>query len=85
MDPNNYDEVVQDKDATLWQKVMNIEIESMYSNQVWSLVDPPAAYGFYPNCWISKSPDLIGVHRLHFSIHCFFCQSVASLSWMASL
>ena len=36
-DPSNYNEVVQDKDATLWQGVMKTEIESMYSNQVWLL------------------------------------------------
>ena len=31
-DPRNYNEAVQDKDATLWQKAMNTEMESMYSN-----------------------------------------------------
>ena len=40
MDPYNYNKANQDTDATLWQKIMNTEIESMYSNQVWSLVDP---------------------------------------------
>ena len=39
-DPYNYNEAVQDKDATLWQRAMNAEIESMYSNQVWTLVNP---------------------------------------------
>ena len=38
-DPENHNEAVQDKDATLWQKAMNAEMESMYSNQVWTLVD----------------------------------------------
>ena len=33
-DPENYNEAVQDKDATLWQRAMNTEMESMYSNQV---------------------------------------------------
>ena len=33
-DPCNYDEAVQDKDATLWQRAMKTEMESMYSNQV---------------------------------------------------
>ena len=32
--PCNYNEVIQDKDATLWQKAMKIEMEFMYSNQV---------------------------------------------------
>ena len=40
-DPSNYNEVVQDKDATLWQSAMKTDLESMYSNQVWFLVDPP--------------------------------------------
>ena len=39
-DPRNYNEAVQDKDATLWQAAINTEMESMYSNQVWTLVDP---------------------------------------------
>ena len=41
MNPCNYNEAIQDKDATLWQKVMNTKMESMYSNQVQSLVYPP--------------------------------------------
>ena len=53
-DPCNYNEVVQDKDATLWQRAMNTEMECMYSNQVWTLVDP--AVGVKPiGCkWIYK-------------------------------
>ena len=39
--PYNYNEAIQDKDATLWQKAMNTEMESIYSNQVRSLVDLP--------------------------------------------
>ena len=38
-DPENYNEVVQDKDVTFWQRAMNTEMKSMYSNQVWTLVD----------------------------------------------
>ena len=33
-DPSNYNEAVQNKDATLWQSAMKTELESMYSNQV---------------------------------------------------
>ena len=40
-DPSNYNEAVQDKDATLWQGAMKTELESMYSNQVRLLADPP--------------------------------------------
>ena len=40
MDSGNYNEAIQDKDATLWQRAMNTGMESMYSNQVWTVVDP---------------------------------------------
>ena len=39
-DPNNYNKAIQDKDDTLWQSAMKTEMESMYSNQVWLLIDP---------------------------------------------
>ena len=31
MNPCNYNEAIQDKDATLWQRAMNIEMEYIYS------------------------------------------------------
>ena len=31
MNPCNYNEGIQDKDATLWQRAMNTEMEFMYS------------------------------------------------------
>ena len=54
MDPYNYNEAIQDKDATLWQKAMNTEIKSMYSNQVWTLVDAPDGVKFIGCKWIYK-------------------------------
>ena len=38
--PCNYVEALKDKDAELWQKVMKSEMQSMYSNQVWDLMEP---------------------------------------------
>ncbi|KAL2505491.1 cysteine-rich RLK (RECEPTOR-like protein kinase) 8 [Abeliophyllum distichum] len=38
-DPNSYKEAINDVDADLWRLAMNTEMESMYSNQVWELVD----------------------------------------------
>ena len=32
---------MEDSDKGKWQEAMNQEIESMYSNSVWELVDPP--------------------------------------------
>ena len=49
MDPCNYDEAIQDKDARLWQKAMKIEMDSMYSKS--SMVS-------YESTWWGKT------HRL---------------------
>ena len=40
-DPINYNEASKDVDAQEWHKAMNREMESMYSNSVWSLVEAP--------------------------------------------
>ena len=40
-DPRTYDEALQDKDAVSWQRAMNSEIKSMYSNKGWELVKQP--------------------------------------------
>ena len=37
-DPVNYKEALEDVDAQEWLKAMDREMESMYSNSVWSLV-----------------------------------------------
>ena len=54
MDPINYGEAIQDKDVTSWKKVMNIEMESTYSNQVWALVDAPNGVKPIGCKWIYK-------------------------------
>jgi len=41
-DPCNYDEAINDIDSGRWQDAMKTEMESMYSNHVWTLVDLPA-------------------------------------------
>lgn len=53
-EPCNYDEALQDKDAELWQKAMKSEMESMYSNQVWDLVEAPKAIKPVGCKWIYK-------------------------------
>ena len=40
-DPVNYKEALEDVDAQEWLKSMDCEMESMYSNSVWSLVEAP--------------------------------------------
>ena len=38
---NNYNEAIQDKDVILWQSAIKTKMESMYSNQVGTLVEAP--------------------------------------------
>ena len=38
-DPNTFDEVISDIDFEKWLNTMKSEIDSMHSNQVWTLVD----------------------------------------------
>ena len=40
-DPKTYNEVISDIDSEKWLEAMQSEIDSMHSNQVWTLVDPP--------------------------------------------
>jgi hypothetical protein len=53
-EPATYKEAMMGTYWVKWQKAMKSEIESMYENQVWSLVDPPE--GSWPiECkWIYK-------------------------------
>ena len=39
--PYTYDEAIKDIDAYHWVKATNSELDSMYSNQVWDLVEAP--------------------------------------------
>ena len=40
-DPSTYRDAMDDSDKEKWLEAMNQEMESMYSNPVWELVDPP--------------------------------------------
>ena len=53
-DPTRYNEALEDIDAQEWKKAMKREMESMYSNKVWQLVE--AHEGIKPiGCkWVYK-------------------------------
>ncbi|XP_075101619.1 uncharacterized protein LOC142177058 [Nicotiana tabacum] len=53
-EPINYDEALQDIDADKWVDAMKSEMESMYSNQVWDLVEPPTGVKPIGCRWIYK-------------------------------
>ena len=40
-DPIGYYEAINDKNLYFWKEAMKSELESMYSNNVWTLVDLP--------------------------------------------
>ena len=40
-DPNIFDEVMSDINFEKWLDTVKSKIDSMYLNQVWTLVDPP--------------------------------------------
>ena len=40
-DPKTYDEAMLDIDSEKWMEAMKSKIDSIHSNQVWSLVDLP--------------------------------------------
>ena len=53
-DPTTYEGALYDKDSSKWLEAMKAEMDSVYANQVWTLVDPPE--GIVPiGCkWIFK-------------------------------
>ena len=53
-DPINYKEALEDVDAQEWLKAMDREMESMYSNSVWSLVEAPKGVKPIGCKWIYK-------------------------------
>ena len=40
-DPLTISDAMKDVDSKAWQQAMDLEMDSMYSNQVWELVDCP--------------------------------------------
>ena len=53
-DPSSYEEAMMDFDKEKWHEAMNQEMESMYSNFVWELVDLPEGFRQIGNKWIHK-------------------------------
>ncbi|KAM2234893.1 hypothetical protein ACFXTI_013101 [Malus domestica] len=53
-DPRDYIEAMSDIDSKRWQEAMKSEMDSMYQNQVWTLVDPPEGILPVGNKWVFK-------------------------------
>ena len=53
-DPLTYKQTMNDEDIDQWIKAMNLEMESMYFNSVWELVDQPNGVKPIGCKWIYK-------------------------------
>ncbi|KAH9779716.1 hypothetical protein KPL71_007813 [Citrus sinensis] len=53
-DPTSYNKALIDRDVEFWKKAMNQEMESMYSNKVWELVEAPNGVKPIRCKWIYK-------------------------------
>ncbi|KAH9671725.1 hypothetical protein KPL70_017462 [Citrus sinensis] len=53
-DPTSYNEALIDRDVEFWKKAMNQEMDSMYSNKVWELVEAPNGVKPIGCKWIYK-------------------------------
>ena len=53
-DLTSYYKVINDKDFNFWKDAMKSELESMYSNKVWSLVDLPQGLKPTGSKWVYK-------------------------------
>ena len=53
-EPTNYEQAMMSLDSNKWLETMKSEIESMYENKVWTLVDLPDDQQAIENKWIFK-------------------------------
>ena len=53
-DPTTYEEAMMSPDSNKWLEAMKSEMESMYENQVWNLVNLPHDRKAVENKWIFK-------------------------------
>ena len=53
-EPANYKEAVEGPESEKWLEAMRSEIDSMYANKVWTLVDIPEDRKAVENKWIFK-------------------------------
>ena len=53
-EPATYEESLNSSESDQWLKTMKLEMDSMYTNQVWTLVDPPEGIEPIGCKWIFK-------------------------------
>src|SRR3954463_47699 len=60
-DPATYEEAMMSPDSNKWLEAMKSEMESMYENQVWNLVDLPHDRKVVEKKWIFKEKLMLMV------------------------
>ena len=80
-DPVSFDDAMSRPDSDSWLEAMKAEVQSMYDNQVWDLVDLPPGFRTIENPFvfnrpkarrkINQVPNLIVIHRLNLGFHGF--------------
>src|SRR5581483_7147617 len=71
-EPSNYKEAMVGPEAAKWKEAMESEIQSMYDNHVWELVDHTPGHKTVGNKWIfKKKTDMDG------NVHTFKARLVA--------
>ena len=59
--PTTYQEAVSSPNSEKWLEAMKSEMQSMYDNQVWTLIDPPEGIKTIECKWVfKKKTDLDG-------------------------
>ena len=53
-DPVSFDDAMSRADSDSWLEAMKAEIQSMYDNQVWDMVDLPPGFRPIENKWVFK-------------------------------
>ena len=53
-EPTTYHEAMMSPDSEKWLQAMKSEMQSMYDNQVWNLVDPPEGAKVISCKWVHK-------------------------------
>ena len=71
-EPTTYQEAVLSSDSEKWHDAMKSEMQSMYDNQVWNLIDPPEGIKTIGCKWgFKKKNDMDG------KVHTFKARLVA--------
>ena len=60
-EPTTYHDAMSKSDCDKWLEAMNVEMQSMYDNQVWELVVPPLNSKVVGSKWVfKKKTDMHG-------------------------